>query len=209
MRKTKSAISVLKIKEIKNEINSKSKSCPLLLPCGRRPPAEPRAEPSRAEPSRAEPRAMTHLPTLGAVTSTAPFPPCVTSRLDLASRSPRESARIAATPATRGFLSADASLCFLYSGCCLEVVDARAGERVAAWTFGGGGGGGERRASEALSPGKAVSGKAKKKKSDSFVGIDMRFNFSFSMSLNFQSFLWELTCVHFPLSFNLKSFCGN
>ncbi len=113
---------------------------------------------------------MTHLPTLGACSAPSPFPASTAAALDLGplslSAHPERRARLMATRCARGGLSRDAALAFLYQGPRLEVLDARSGERVAAWTFGGGSGGGEDRkasaaaaaAADALSPGKIVSG---------------------------------------------------
>lgn len=110
---------------------------------------------------------MTHLPTLGACSALSAFPPAVPSHLDLSSPplSPAgpASPRLSATPVTGGALSRDATLCFLRQGRCLEVLDARTNERVAAWTFGGPGDlrgdAAAAKAAEALSPGKVISGR--------------------------------------------------
>ena len=71
---------------------------------------------------------MSHLPTLGSCSDLAPFPVSVHTHLGLGPRSQ-------VSGFSRGFLSQDDHLAFLYRGPNLEVLNARTNERLAAWTF--------------------------------------------------------------------------
>jgi hypothetical protein len=82
---------------------------------------------------------MSHLPTLGACGDLRPFPSSVTSHLEGNANS---NSATSAGGLTRGCLSSDQHLSYLYQGKSLEVVNAKNNERLAAWTFGTAGGAG-------------------------------------------------------------------